>query len=143
MKKLINDWWSKHKLSIYVLEIVAIIYVIMMIMGITCPIKFFTGVSCPGCGMSRACISFLRLNFEASFYYHPMLLSLPVTAATLLFFRLKKKEKAYNITLYIFAFLMFAVYLYRLIWLDGEIVVFNPKSGAIFRGLNKLFGWFS
>ena len=45
----------------------------MTITGIGCPIRWFTGISCPGCGMSRAFISLLRLDFAAAFRYHPMI----------------------------------------------------------------------
>ena len=33
---------------------VVLLYGGMEALGVTCPIRFFTGVSCAGCGMSRA-----------------------------------------------------------------------------------------
>ena len=33
---------------------VVVLYTAMESIGITCPIKFITGISCAGCGMSRA-----------------------------------------------------------------------------------------
>ncbi len=35
--------------------------------GIPCPFKTLTGLSCPGCGVSRMCIALLSLNFKAAF----------------------------------------------------------------------------
>ena len=45
--------------------------------GIGCPIKFLTGVSCPGCGMTRAWLSALSLDFVHAFAYHPLYWSVP------------------------------------------------------------------
>lgn len=43
-----------------------------------CPIKYFTGFSCPGCGSQRAIHELLHLNFKKAFEYNAMLvLSLP------------------------------------------------------------------
>ena len=34
-----------------------------------CPFRFFFGISCPGCGMTRALLAALRLDFAAAFSY--------------------------------------------------------------------------
>ena len=52
---------------------------------IPCLFKEFLGISCPGCGMSRAVMSVLRLNFDAAFSYHPMVFSLPILYLYFLF----------------------------------------------------------
>ena len=46
-----------------------------------CPIRLVTGVSCAGCGMTRAWLSVLRLDLRQAFYYHPLFLLPPVGAA--------------------------------------------------------------
>ena len=45
---------------------------------IPCLFKEFFGINCPGCGMSRALWSALKLDFGAAFSYHPMVFTLPV-----------------------------------------------------------------
>ena len=40
--------------------------------GIGCPILYVIGIPCPGCGMTRAVLACLRLDFAAAFRYHPM-----------------------------------------------------------------------
>lgn len=40
--------------------------------GIGCPIWFSTGISCPGCGMSRAVLLLLSGHFQAAFRMHPL-----------------------------------------------------------------------
>lgn len=47
-----------------------------------CPVKRFLGVECPTCGMSRALISLLRLDFRGYFHYNAM--ALPVALVLLL-----------------------------------------------------------
>ncbi len=37
---------------------------------IWCPIRRITGLECPGCGMTRACVMFVRGNFLDSLGYH-------------------------------------------------------------------------
>ena len=38
---------------------VALFYGALQLAGITCPIKYITGISCPGCGMTRAWLSLI------------------------------------------------------------------------------------
>ncbi len=45
---------------------------------IPCFFQSIFGFDCPGCGMSRAVFSALRLDFAAAFSFHPMFWSLPV-----------------------------------------------------------------
>ena len=47
-----------------------------------CPAKLFLGIPCPGCGLTRAYFSALRLDFAAAFRYHPLF---PVAMPTLLY----------------------------------------------------------
>ena len=50
-----------------------------------CPFRNITGIPCPGCGMTHAWLSFLRLDLVAAFRYHPMFWSVPVLMAYCLF----------------------------------------------------------
>ena len=42
-----------------------------------CPIKLTTGLPCPGCGLTRACFSLLRLDFAGAFFWHPLCFLVP------------------------------------------------------------------
>lgn len=37
-----------------------------------CPFRGLTGLSCPGCGMTRSCTHFMHGDFWSSIEYHPM-----------------------------------------------------------------------
>ena len=51
---------------------------------IGCPIKFATGVSCPGCGMTRAWLAALAGDFDGAFSLHPLFWTVPVAFVLLL-----------------------------------------------------------
>lgn len=37
-----------------------------------CPFKVASGLPCPGCGLTRACVAFLQGDLTTSFYFHPL-----------------------------------------------------------------------
>lgn len=45
-----------------------------------CLFRHMTGIPCPGCGLSRAWLSALRLELSAAVHHHPMFWSIPVLA---------------------------------------------------------------
>ena len=57
---------------------VVLLYLVLEGFGITCPIKFLTGISCAGCGMSRAWMAVFHLDFARAFYFHPLFFTPPV-----------------------------------------------------------------
>lgn len=87
--------------------------------GIPCPVHYFTGFKCPGCGVSRMFISLMKLDFKSAFEANRLLLvTLPVIASLLFvyFFRYiktgsRKITKAENIIyiVLIITFLIFGV----------------------------------
>ncbi|MBQ6823786.1 MAG: DUF2752 domain-containing protein, partial [Clostridia bacterium] len=42
-----------------------------LLLGVNCPTKLFLKIDCPFCGMTRAHLAALRLDFKAAFGYHP------------------------------------------------------------------------
>ena len=55
------------------------------LLGWGCPVQHFTGVPCPGCGLSRAVYALLSLDFAVAFRYHPMVYVLPPVVLYVLF----------------------------------------------------------
>ncbi len=131
MKSRLTDFLSKHKTAVLAAAAVALGYLLMFAVGITCPIKFSTGISCPGCGMTRACISALRLDFAAAFEYHPLWVVLPFAVLSLIILKLKGYRKAFYLLIYTLAAVMLAVYVYRLIFTDSQVVTFAPREGIV------------
>ena len=44
--------------------------------ALPCPFRLATGLSCPGCGVTRMCLALLRLDFSAAWRANPGLLAL-------------------------------------------------------------------
>ncbi|MCR4720549.1 MAG: DUF2752 domain-containing protein [Lachnospiraceae bacterium] len=110
---------------------IVFIYFIFHITGIGCPIKYVTGVSCPGCGMTRAMWSLLHFDFAQAFYYHPMW-PLPILWLAAFIFRWKL-GKVYKWIVIAFAVAFLVTYIIRMFTGPEEVVSFAPESGAIGR----------
>lgn len=51
---------------------ILILYFILNLFNIACFLKYLIGISCPFCGMSRAILALVQLDFKSAFYYHPL-----------------------------------------------------------------------
>lgn len=101
-----------------------------------CPIRFFIGISCPGCGMSRALEALLRLDFPLALEMHPLVFLLPV--AVLVYFTRKLIPKKFLRLLYAFALiLLITVYIARMTQ-NAAVVYADFESGMLFKLFNKL-----
>ena len=122
----------KHLEISLAVVMVVFFYMGMQAFGITCPIKYFTGISCAGCGMTRAWLAFLQGRIALAFSFHPLFFLAPVM---LLIFLLRSRiqKKIYWIFWYLVIALFFIVYFIRLFDGDNAIVVFRPQDGFILR----------
>lgn len=104
----------------------------LTITGIGCPIRFFTGISCPGCGMSRAVLFLLSGHFDAAFHMHPLVFVV-IPAGLWLFFGperrpfLRRIKKGLIVLLVI---LFVAVYFYR-IFRHDPLLSIDPSRGRV------------
>ena len=117
---------------------VALLYLFFHLVGIGCPIHFLTGVSCPGCGMTRAVISVLRLHFAEAYHYHPLVYLLPFALGTFLFKKHITKN-FYKILIFTFIAFFVTIYIVRMCDPTNDIVEFHPEQGFIFRTIKFIF----
>lgn len=127
-----NKQKKERKELICAVTAVVVLYTAMESIGITCPIKFITGISCAGCGMSRAWLAFLRLDMAKAFEYHPLFL-LPPIAVIVLLCKSKINIKIYKIIIFTIILMFAIVYICRLIWSGDDVVVFEPQNNILFR----------
>ena len=66
----------KIRQNLHIILLFALIAVFYLSFG--CPVRLLTGVSCPGCGMTRALFALLKLDFSLAFEMHPLVLLLIV-----------------------------------------------------------------
>lgn len=68
-----NAWKNAAALNLTML-IATLCYMALMVRtGIYCPIRHFTGIPCAGCGMSRALVCLLHLDFRGYLHNNPAL----------------------------------------------------------------------
>lgn len=87
-----------------------------------CPINRFFGVECPGCGMTRAFLSALQLDFRSAFYQHP-LFGVFAAETVYVIFRLlfpKRSETCKKVELIVFGF---SFLLLLIVWIIRQFVI--------------------
>ena len=140
--KHIQALWKNHKDIILILAAILCVCLLRTVFGLPCPIKYLVGISCPGCGMTRALWSLVTLNLPAALHYHPASPALPVCLVLLVLFKVKKMKKATTVLLTVFALLLLGVYVWRLIEGAGDVVVCDPQNGLIGKGIRRLIASF-
>ena len=58
----------------------AVVLGVLYAFQLPCPVRYLLHVPCPGCGMSRAYVHVLHLDFYSAFRMHPMFWSMPLLA---------------------------------------------------------------
>ncbi|MPN43272.1 hypothetical protein SDC9_190831 [bioreactor metagenome] len=102
---------------------VAGFYGILALLGIGCPIRAATGIPCAGCGMSRAYLSLLHLDFRGAFYYHPLFWLVPVIPVLLLVKKGPLAKPKVQTPIWICLILTFmTVYLLRLLVIKNSLI---------------------
>ncbi len=115
-------------------------YAVLALLDVTCPIKWLTGVSCPGCGMTRALLAALRLDFASAVHYHP-LFWLPPVALVGYLVRDRVPKGTQKAALWTACGLLIAAYVLRLVTRAApDVVAWAPPKGAIFRFFSRLKG---
>lgn len=124
---------DRVKLLLYVL----IIYLFLTLLHIGCPIKFITGISCPGCGMTRAALAVLQLHFLTAFYYHPLFI---LTPFMLLLFVMEAYLRPIVLrTAWILVILSFlTVYMIRLFILPNSVISIDIQDGLMLKLIHKI-----
>lgn len=126
--------WARNVCSRFGLWIGLAVYV--LVFRGSCVIRLFTGIPCPGCGLSRAYIALLHGHIADAFHYHPLFF---VVVPFLLYMTFhdrlsprvsKKVETAVCICL---AAAFILVYIGRMVWGDGSVLSVDLESGMIYR----------
>lgn len=131
-----NSFFKKYGYLISAIAAVLCAYLLMHVVGITCPIKYITGISCAGCGMTRAWLCALKLDFAAALSFHPLFLLVP--PAVVFMFSRKRHPRVSKIALIIIAIIFIIVYIIRMLDDGCNIVVFEPKNSLIYRIIHSI-----
>ena len=110
---------------------------IMYFSGLGCPILKWTGIPCFGCGMTRAVISLVHLDFAMAWQYHPMVFLMPFCIVALL---MAKKMPRWLIKVILIGVvaLFVIIYFVRLLSPENPVVQWNVKNGELYKIVNRL-----
>lgn len=143
MKEKIKSFLTNKK-NIFLFYCLLLYVVIVSLTGIGCPIKWFTGISCPGCGMTRSIYYLLKFDFAQSFRCHALtVIAIPsfiyIAFGKRPLFNSKKRENVFLLTL-ISLFLIY--YLLRLFYIKNDIVTIDLNSSfmvKLYKNIRRLF----
>ena len=122
---------------LFLIILIVILYLLLNLFHIGCPIKYLSGISCPGCGMTRAIWSALFLDFEEAFHYHPLFLLSPIIVLLFLF-ETYIYPKYYKIAWSLIIPLFLITYLIRLFITHNEVVEIDISSGLVIKLLHYI-----
>ena len=112
--------------------LVAVYILTVNITGIGCPILYVTGISCMGCGMTRAFMSLLALDFKSALYYHPLCILMPLFMVFVLCSKhIRPRVRSLLFTVIIILFTV--VYLVRLIDPGNPVVRADVHDGLLYK----------
>lgn len=118
---------KKKTVAIFLVMTIAVFY-----FTLGCPFRFLTGISCPGCGMSRAVAEALTGDFKEAFLFHPLVFTMPFFAVFFLLFR-RQRRKLYAVSA-VLCVCLGAIYIYRLVTgMAPDVVYFRPEDGALYK----------
>lgn len=127
----VKECLRQHKQLLTLFTCLAVYCSLSILLHIPCPILWFTGVSCPGCGITRALLCLCRLDFAGAVYYNPSIFAVVLAAVLLLICYFRKDQKTRKIVLVGIAWVMIGVYLYRFFILHAPVLQFCPAKGCI------------
>ena len=138
MKKLINDLKSAKWAIIGIIAYFAFfkkhIYSI-------CPAVLITGFPCPGCGMTRALLCVLRLDFKGAWSMHPFIYPIILLAVLFCFCRYIMENKGMKLLfalVIIIAVAMIAFYIWRMyMYFPGDAPM-SYYYGSLFGQIKRI-----
>lgn len=137
MRQWLRDTAREYRTDVAGLLTIAGCCLVMAVVGLPCPILYLTGISCAGCGMTRAWIALLHLDLRTAYFYHP-LFWIPVVAVVIMLFKKRIPDKLYRGLWLVLILLMFGVYFQRMFSESDTVVVFHPKEGLLWRAADKI-----
>lgn len=124
IKEYAAIFWKFIKKSYPILLIFLVYVVITYAFHLqNCLVKLLIGYPCPGCGMTRAFFSLLRLDFVGAFRYNPVIFILPFIAWIIIFHERPLLSKIYKSNLFWITLIVIVLltYILRLIYIYPEV----------------------
>lgn len=118
------------------LSLLMLLLVFCAAVGITvgCPLKRIFGIPCPGCGMTRACLSMLSFNFKEMLFFHPLAPLVPFMGAVFVFKDTAIGSRIWNCTPFLAALLIAVLltYIIRMVLYFPSAPPMNLENNSFF-----------
>lgn len=111
-KVLKSKLLKKCLLLFFLLIYFVIVYIVLDYLNTTCLYLYFFGIPCPGCGMTRAFLSLIRLDFVGAARYNFLVYFMPYVFVYLFFDF--KKARIHNLILLGIGILFFVNWINKL-----------------------------
>ncbi len=111
---------------------------VMHITGIGCPFKWLTGISCPGCGLSRSVVCARQLDFAGMVENHALMPLIVGLFIFILIFEDKCSKKVKNIVYISCLSSAMIYYIYRMFILQSDVLQFNIYDGVMYKIINTI-----
>lgn len=116
----------------------------VLILGLDmgCIFRLVTGVPCPGCGMTRAHLAALSLDFRAAFFYHPLwFLPAPLVLIQIFFPGGLFCDRRWNhLAAMLLGILVMGTYVVRMLLLFPDTPPMEYQFHSLFGWLGRLLG---
>lgn len=129
-----------QKIKPHLPKLIGIAVLLAFYAVVGCPFRYFFGVCCPGCGMTRAAFSIIKFDFAGALHYHPLIFIMPL-CATVFLVRKKLPSKLYNGLIAVAVILFAGVYICRLIT-GNECVYIDFTRGLIYQAVQYIINLF-
>ena len=129
---------SKRLSKIIIFLFLFFILILIVLKKYYCPIKFIFGLSCPTCGITRAVLHALQLDFSNAFHYHIFWPVVIVGLIAYILYKLKILKVNRNLMIIILCIICITnlgYYFYRL-FNNSEIVYFAFNESLIYKVFN-------
>ena len=142
LRTVINRIWADFRKNWQFIVTVLGWWIAMnLIFHHTCPVVLLCGYPCPGCGITRAFLSFFSLHPIRAFQYnptYPLWLFVIISAIWVRYFKGQSLKRLYYPLLFT-AVITLAVYIYRIVFLfpGTEPMVYVP--GNLFELIRSAF----
>lgn len=105
------------------------------VLGVSiCPFYRITGVPCPSCGMTRACVSLMHFNLSDAFMYNPSFIFLPILFIPAFFNVLGVNFSKTKLKIFYISILAFVI----VIWII-RLIKFFPHTEPMTYNYNSTF----
>lgn len=130
---------SKRRLILVLSLLGLFLGLVYRLSGTACLFEAFFGIPCPGCGLTRATLAFLALDFPKAFQMHPLFLLAYADIAVILTLAVTgKQNKAANIFLLFSLVSFLGLYAYRMMTMYPAFSPMQPNPRSI---IAQLYHW--